>query len=144
MLRCRLGGWLHDLGKVAIPDRILSKAGPLLDDEWAVMRTHAALGGEIVGRIPGLADAAPAVRHHHERYDGGGYPDGLVGDEIPIEARIVGAVDTWSAMTEERVYRSGLARDEALVELERSSGTQLDPDVVAALKAVLVAFPTPR
>ena len=130
VLRCRLGGWLHDLGKVAIPDRVLSKAGPLTDDEWAVMRTHAALGGEIVGRIPGLADAAPAVRHHHERYDGGGYPDGLVGDEIPIEARIVGAVDTWSAMTEDRVYRSGLARAEALIELERCSGTQLDPAVV--------------
>jgi diguanylate cyclase (GGDEF)-like protein len=144
VLRCRLGGWLHDLGKVAIPDRILSKAGPLTDDEWAVMRTHAALGGEIVGRIPGLADAAPAVRHHHERYDGGGYPDGLIGDEIPIEARIVGAVDTWSAMTEERVYRTGLIRDEALVELERSAGTQLDPEVVAALKAVLAAFPAPR
>jgi diguanylate cyclase (GGDEF)-like protein len=144
VLRCRLGGWLHDLGKVAIPDRILSKAGPLNDDEWAVMRTHAALGGEIVGRIPGLADAAPAVRHHHERYDGGGYPDGLIGDEIPIEARIVGAVDTWSAMTEERVYRTGLVRDEALVELERSAGTQLDPEVVAALKAVLAAFPAAR
>jgi HD-GYP domain-containing protein (c-di-GMP phosphodiesterase class II) len=108
------------------------------------MRTHAALGGEIDGRIPGLADAAPAVRHHHERYDGGGYPDGLLGDEIPVEARIVGAVDMWSAMTEERVYRTGLAREEALVELERSAGTQLDPDVVAALKAVLAAFPTPR
>jgi two-component system, cell cycle response regulator len=144
VLRCRLGGWLHDLGKVAIPDRILSKAAALTDDEWAVMRTHASLGGEIVGRIPGLADAAPAVRHHHERYDGGGYPDGLVGDEIPIEARIVGAVDTWSAMTEDRVYRAGLARREALVELERCSGTQLDPAVVASLKAVLAAFPTPR
>jgi diguanylate cyclase (GGDEF)-like protein len=144
VLRCRLGGWLHDLGKVAIPDRILSKAGALSDDEWAVMRTHASLGGEIVGRIPGLADAAPAVRHHHERYDGGGYPDGLVGDEIPVEARIVGAVDTWSAMTEDRVYRTGLARREALVELERSAGTQLDPQVVEALKAVLAAFPVPR
>jgi diguanylate cyclase (GGDEF)-like protein len=144
VLRCRLGGWLHDLGKVAIPDRVLSKAGPLTDDEWAVMRTHASLGGEIVGRIPGLADAAPAVRHHHERYDGGGYPDGLVGDEIPIEARIVGAVDTWSAMTEDRVYRSGLARTEALIELERCSGTQLDPDVVAALRAVIAAVPAGR
>ncbi|MDX6376626.1 MAG: hypothetical protein QOE98_929 [Gaiellaceae bacterium] len=144
VLRCRLGGWLHDLGKVAIPDRVLSKAGPLTDDEWAVMRTHAALGGEIVGRIPGLADAAPAVRHHHERYDGGGYPDGLVGDEIPIEARIVGAVDTWSAMTEDRVYRSGLARIEGLIELERCSGTQLDPAVVAALRAVVDAVPAGR
>ncbi len=144
VLRCRLGGWLHDLGKVAIPDRVLSKAGPLTDDEWAVMRTHASLGGEIVGRIPGLADAAPAVRHHHERYDGGGYPDGLVGDEIPIEARIVGAVDTWSAMTEDRVYRSGLARTEALIELERCSGTQLDPVVVAALRAVVAAVPAGR
>jgi diguanylate cyclase (GGDEF)-like protein len=144
VLRCRLGGWLHDLGKVAIPDRVLSKAGPLSDDEWAVMRTHASLGGEIVGRIPGLADAAPAVRHHHERYDGGGYPDGLIGDEIPIEARIVGAVDTWSAMTEDRVYRSGLARAEALIELERCSGTQLDPAVVAALRAVIAAVPAGR
>ena len=144
VLRCRLGGWLHDLGKVAIPDRVLSKAGPLTDDEWAVMRTHAALGGEIVGRIPGLADAAPAVRHHHERFDGGGYPDGLAGDEIPIEARIVGAVDTWSAMTEDRVYRSGLARVEALIELDRCAGTQLDPVVVAALRAVVAAVPAGR
>ncbi len=123
---------------------MLSKAGPLTDDEWAVMRTHAALGGEIVGRIPGLADAAPAVRHHHERFDGAGYPDGLAGDEIPIEARIVGAVDTWSAMTEDRVYRSGLARVEALIELERCSGTQLDPAVVAALRAVVASVPAGR
>jgi putative nucleotidyltransferase with HDIG domain len=139
VLRCRLGGWLHDVGKVAIPDRVLSKPGPLDDDEWAVMRTHAAIGSEIVGRIPGLAEAAPIVRHHHERWGGGGYPDGLAGEEIPLEARILTAVDSFCAMTEDRVYRRGMEHEEAITELRRCAGTQLDPVVVEALCEVLLA-----
>ena len=138
-LRCRLAGWLHDVGKIVIPDRILAKPGKLDEDEWAVMRTHAAVGSELVARTPGLEDVAPAVRHHHERVDGRGYPDGLAGAAIPIEARIVAVADTWSAMTEDRVYRQAHDAATALTELERAAGSQLDPQVVAALQRVLRA-----
>ena len=103
------------------------------------MRTHAAVGAELVARTPGLEDVAPAVRHHHERVDGRGYPDGLVGAVIPIEARIVAVADTWSAMTEDRVYRRAHDAGTALTELERAAGSQLDPQVVAALQRILRA-----
>ena len=89
MLRCRLGGWLHDIGKVAIPDSILAKPGSLDDAEWRIMRAHPEIGEQLIRRISAVSMAAAAVRHHHERVDGGGYPDGLVGEEIPIEARVV-------------------------------------------------------
>ena len=135
--RCVLGGWLHDAGKVAMPDAILSKPGPLTEDEWAVMRTHAAHGEAIVLRIPSLRESAPAVRHHHERFDGGGYPDGLAGAEIPIEARIIGAADAYCAMTADRVYSAARTPAEAAAELRRSAGTHLDPDVVVALLAAI-------
>ncbi len=127
VMRCRLAGWLHDLGKIAIPDAILTKRGPLDEAEWAVMRTHAAIGEAILRRIAGLADAAPAVRHHHERFDGSGYPDGLAGDEIPIEASIVACADTYSAITVDRVYRAARTPNEAIAELRACAGSQLDP-----------------
>jgi diguanylate cyclase (GGDEF)-like protein/putative nucleotidyltransferase with HDIG domain len=136
-LRVRLAGLLHDVGKVAVPDAILTKPGPLDAAELEVMRHHAAVGAEIVSRIGGLADTAAAVRHHHERVDGRGYPDGLAGDGIPLEARIIGAVDTYSAMIEHRVYRPALTVDEALAELRRAAGSQLDPAVAAALATVV-------
>jgi diguanylate cyclase (GGDEF)-like protein len=131
--RTRLGGWLHDVGKVAVPDRILTKPGPLEAHEWLHIRTHPEIGEELIRRIPALAGAARAVRHHHERYDGQGYPDGLLGESIPIEARIVAAADTYCAITDDRIFRSSRSHDEAILELERSAGTQLDPWVVAAL-----------
>jgi diguanylate cyclase (GGDEF)-like protein len=137
VLRCRLGGWLHDVGKAAIPARILEKPGPLDDEEWRLMRTHPAVGEDIVRRVPALREAAAAVRHHHERYDGRGYPDGLAAAAIPIEARIVAAADAFSAMTADRVYSVARSPDEAAAELRRSAGSHLDAAVVAALLDVL-------
>ena len=137
VLRCRLGGWLHDVGKVAIPPQILEKPGPLDPAEWEVMRTHPVIGEEIVRGFAALREAAAAVRHHHERYGGGGYPDGLAGTAIPIEARIVAAADAFSAMTVDRVYSQARTPDGAAIELRRSAGAHLDPAVVEALLAVL-------
>ena len=99
-LRCRLGGLLRDVGKIALPDAVLLERGPLDDRGWDVMRTHSAIGEGIVLQNPLLRDAAPAVRHHHERWDGKGYPDGLAGTAIPVEARVVAAADAYGAVTE--------------------------------------------
>jgi diguanylate cyclase (GGDEF)-like protein/putative nucleotidyltransferase with HDIG domain len=137
VLRCRLAGWLHDVGKLTVPEHVLTKPGPLDDAEWQIMRTHAAVGATIVHRVAALQEAAPAVRHHHERYAGGGYPDGLAGDAIPIEARIVAAADAYSAMTATRPYSAARPPHEAAAELRRSAGSHLDPGVVEALLAVL-------
>jgi diguanylate cyclase (GGDEF)-like protein len=139
VLRCRLAGWLHDVGKVAIPHRVLAKPGPLDAEERQVMMTHAAFGGDLVARTPGIAESARAVRHHHERWDGKGYPDGLAGPDIPIEARVVAAADTWNAMTQDRVYRRALDFDAACAELLTTAGSQLDPRVAEALLAVVRA-----
>jgi diguanylate cyclase (GGDEF)-like protein len=137
VLRCRLGGWLHDIGKAAIPAAIINKPGPLDDDEWAAMRTHPAVGEAIVREVAAIRDAAPAVRHHHERYDGTGYPDRLAGNAIPIEARIIGAADAYAAITGVRVYSPARSPEDAAAELRRSAGTHFDPLVVDALLAVL-------
>ncbi|HEY3614164.1 MAG TPA: HD domain-containing phosphohydrolase [Gaiellales bacterium] len=139
VLRCRLAGWLHDVGKIAIPDCVLAKPGPLDDEERQTMMSHAAFGADLVARTPGISDSAQAVRHHHERWDGKGYPDGLARAEIPIEARIVAAADTWHAMTQDRVYRSALSFAEAMAELGQAGGSQLDPAVTRALLAILRA-----
>ncbi|MDP9345004.1 MAG: diguanylate cyclase [Actinomycetota bacterium] len=129
--RCRLAGLLHDVGKAAISDAVLLKPTALDEGEWALMRTHPDRGAELVERVAELREAAPAVRHHHERWDGGGYPAGLAGEAIPFEARVVAVVDAYSAMTADRPY--------AFAELERSAGSQLDPAAVAALFSVLGA-----
>jgi diguanylate cyclase (GGDEF)-like protein/putative nucleotidyltransferase with HDIG domain len=136
-LVCRLGGWLHDVGKVAIPDAIIHKGGSLDEPERRVLRRHAEIGEQIIVRIPALKEASRAVRHHHERYDGSGYPDGLAGDAIPIEARIVAVADTFSAITAGRAYQPALEQDAALEQLRLSAGRALDPAVVAALSAVI-------
>jgi diguanylate cyclase (GGDEF)-like protein len=136
-LLCRIGGWLHDVGKIAIPERILTKPTALDDAEWAVMKTHPVVGDKIVRRVAGLHDAAPAVRHHHERFGGGGYPDGLTGQAIPIEARIVCAADAYSAITTNRPYSAARSPQEAAAELRRSAGAHFDPKVVEALLSVL-------
>jgi diguanylate cyclase (GGDEF)-like protein len=137
VLRARMGGLLHDVGKVAIPDAVLGKAGPLTPEEWALMHAHCAHGEAIVSGFPDLRDLAPVVRHHHERWDGGGYPDGLAGEEIPLEARIIATADTYSAMVTDRVYRAALPTMTAIEELRRVSGSQLDVRVVNALLELL-------
>jgi diguanylate cyclase (GGDEF)-like protein len=137
VLRCRLAGWLHDVGKIAIPDRVLGKPGPLSAAEWRVMVTHAAFGADLVARTPGIAESASAVRHHHERWDGEGYPDRLSGHDIPVEARVVAAADTWNAMTHDRVYRRALDFEAACAELLGISGSQLDPSVAQALLEIV-------
>ena len=134
-----VGALLHDIGKVAIPDYILQKPGPLSGEEHVIIKQHPVLGAKILGRIGELSAALPAVRHHHEWFDGSGYPDGLRGEEIPFLARIILAADAFDSMTRDRVYRSGVPTATALKELERNSGTQFDPAVVVALVRVVEA-----
>ena len=133
----RDGAMLHDVGKVAIPNEILYKPGPLDDGEWAVMREHPAIGERIIRRTPELVDLAPIVRHEHERWDGEGYPDGLSGTEIPIGSRVILACDAYNAMITQRPYREPMSDADARAELEAGAGTQFDPGVVDALLAVL-------
>jgi diguanylate cyclase (GGDEF)-like protein len=128
---------LHDIGKVGVPDRILHKAGPLAGDEWELMREHPLIGERILRAIPGLGGVARMVRHEHERFDGGGYPDGLRGDAIPIGSRIILACDAYHAMTSDRAYRSAMEHEEAIAELARGAGSQFDPRIVGALVSYL-------
>ena len=140
----RDGAMLHDVGKVAIPNEILYKAGPLDDGEWEVMRQHPVIGERILLRTPELAAIAPLVRHEHERWDGLGYPDGLAGRDIPAGSRIIFACDAYNAMITDRPYREPMSHAEALDELMRGAGTQFDPDVVNALIEVLAFRPKPQ
>ncbi|MFL5884014.1 MAG: GAF and HD-GYP domain-containing protein [Thermoleophilaceae bacterium] len=130
---------LHDVGKLAVDDAVLRKPEPLEGGEWALVRRHAEWGASKLAEIPGLEPTAAIVRFHHERWDGGGYPDGLVGEQIPLASRIVAACDAYRAMVEDRPYRAALSHEDALAELEAGSGSQFDPDVVDALLAVLQA-----
>jgi putative nucleotidyltransferase with HDIG domain len=132
------GALLHDVGKVAIPNEIINKPGPLDDEEWAVMKTHTIEGQRMLERVGGLlARVGLVVRASHERFDGGGYPDGLAGDAIPLASRIVSACDAFNAMTTDRSYRKALITGVAVAELRANSGTQFDPVVVDALCAVV-------
>jgi len=131
------GGWLHDVGKIGVPDAILSKKGALSDDEWRSIRQHPVLGKKIIEQAPELMDVVPLVLHHQERYDGSGYPDHLRGEQIPLGARIIAAADAYHAIRSDRPYRSGRGHDEARDELIRCAGRQFDPAVVEALVAIL-------
>ncbi len=135
----RTGAELHDIGKAAIPDAILSKPGPLDADEWAFMRRHTIIGERIVASAHALAGVAKLVRSSHERWDGTGYPDGLAGDEIPLGARIIFVCDAFDAMLAERPDSAALEFETALAELERCAGEQFDPQVVTAFVAVVRA-----
>jgi diguanylate cyclase (GGDEF)-like protein/putative nucleotidyltransferase with HDIG domain len=128
----RLAGSLHDLGKLAIPEEILRKPGPLTGPERLVVERHPQIGFRMLDSL-GIEPIADWILHHHERWDGRGYPDRLPGAEIPLGARIIFVVDAYDAMTSDRVYRGRLTQDDALAELERCAGTQFDPAVVAAL-----------
>jgi diguanylate cyclase (GGDEF)-like protein/putative nucleotidyltransferase with HDIG domain len=131
--RVAMAALLHDIGKVAIPDRILNKPGRLDPAEWELMREHPVIGERILRAIPGMGAVARIVRHEHERFDGSGYPDGLHGEQIPIGSRIILACDTYSAMTTSRPYRDAMPHAEAVAELARCAGTQFDPKVTEAL-----------
>ncbi|HEY8655484.1 MAG TPA: HD domain-containing phosphohydrolase [Candidatus Limnocylindria bacterium] len=120
------GGVLHDLGKIAIRDAILLKPGPLTSEEFAIMRTHADEGARICEPLHSTEHYVPIIRHHHERLDGGGYPDGLAGDSIPVGARLVAVADAWDAMVTDRPYRKGLPAAEAIRRLQEGAGTQWD------------------
>ncbi len=131
------GGVLHDLGKALVPAEILLKTGPLTETEWEVMRTHSATGVSICEPLRSTARFLPIIRHHHERYDGTGYPDHLAGVDIPVAARIAAVADAWDAMVNERPYRKALPRDEALRRLTRGAGTQWDAQFVELFAGLL-------
>jgi putative nucleotidyltransferase with HDIG domain len=127
----------HDIGKLAIPDAILLKPASLTDNEWELMQRHADEGARIIDRLGFLNDAVPAIRHHHERFDGTGYPDRLKGDEIPLGARIIHVADALDSMLTTRIYRAARPATEALDELRRAAGTQFCPRCVSALERIL-------
>jgi HD-GYP domain-containing protein (c-di-GMP phosphodiesterase class II) len=129
-----LAGKLHDVGKVAVPDSILRKRGKLTEAEWRCVQRHPSIGANLVSHVPSLARLAPIIRSHHERYDGAGYPQGLRGEEIPLEARIVAVVDAFDAMISDRPYRLRMSVEGARQRLRECAGTQFDPEVVLALE----------
>lgn len=131
----RLGGSLHDVGKIAVNASVLQKPGPLTDDELDHIRMHPVAGARLIEGVPDFRAALPYVLHHHEWWDGTGYPSGLSGEEIPVEARVLCIADAFDAMTSERAYRRALTVDEALGELERCAGTQFDPELAHAFVA---------
>jgi HD-GYP domain-containing protein (c-di-GMP phosphodiesterase class II) len=128
---------VHDLGKVGIPDSILFKPGSLTGKEWEIMRQHPEKGYRIAQATTDLAGIADLILMHHERWDGHGYPLGLAGEEIPIECRILAIADSFDAMTNDRPYRKAMPVEEALAELEKCSGTQFDPQLVAAFLEIM-------
>lgn len=126
----RTAAILHDIGKIGIKDEILNKAGKLTKEEYETIMKHPSIGADIIGKVNFLQDVTKIVRHHHEKYDGTGYPDGLKGEEIPIEASILMIADTYDAMTTDRPYRKALTKEMAIEELRKYSGTQFDPRLV--------------
>jgi putative nucleotidyltransferase with HDIG domain len=135
----RRGALLHDVGKIGVPDNVLRKPTALSEGEWGIMKRHPEFGARIIAGIPFLEDVARIVRHHHERWDGMGYPDGLKGDRIPLGARIFAVGDSFDAMTSDRPYRRGLLIDAAREEIRRCASSQFDPAVVTAFLSIPVA-----
>lgn len=129
----RQAGIVHDIGKIAIPDRILTKRGRLSEDEFQLIKLHPIMGASILSRIPSMKALVPTVLHHHERWDGAGYPSGTTGVDIPLEARIIFAADAFDAMTSVRTYGKTYKPEEALAEMRRHSGKQFDPLAIDAL-----------
>jgi putative two-component system response regulator len=133
----RIGGYLHDVGKIAIADRILLKPGPLTPEEYEEMQRHSEIGGAIVQTHEAMTEIARIVRHHHERFDGTGYPDRLVAADIPLGARIIAVADAFSAMTTNRVYRAAIPAEAAWQELRTNAGSQFDPAIVELFEQVV-------
>ncbi|MCZ4496307.1 MAG: metal dependent phosphohydrolase, partial [Thermoleophilia bacterium] len=137
-----LAGLLHDIGKIGVPGRVLNKTAPLDDEEYELMKTHAAMGADILGEVDLYADIAILVRYHHERIDGRGYPEQLAGDAIPAISRMISVADTYSAMTTDRPYREGMPTEKAMSILKECRGTQLDSDFTDAFLRILVVADT--
>jgi HD-GYP domain-containing protein (c-di-GMP phosphodiesterase class II) len=137
-------GLLHDLGKIGVPEHILRKQGPLTDEEWIAMRRHPLTGAQIVAPLEFFADAVLIVRHHHERHDGSGYPDGLKGDGIPVGARVVAIADVYDALTSERPYRRKLAREEAVQVMRDDAGLTLEPRLTELFLDLVIDAPADR
>jgi diguanylate cyclase (GGDEF)-like protein/putative nucleotidyltransferase with HDIG domain len=133
----RLAALLHDIGKLTVPDDVLCKPGPLDEEEWAQMRQHPTTAVHILSGISSTDDAKPAIHHHHEHFDGSGYPDGLAAEEIPLASRILLVTDAFDAMTTDRPYHKAMSVEEAIEELKRHSGTQFDPAVVEAFLRIV-------
>ncbi len=132
----QFGGLLHDIGKIGIPDQILNKPSRLSEEEFQVMKSHSALGAGLLRQVDSLSHLVPLVLYHHERFDGRGYPDGLVGKQIPLGARILNVADSFETITSDRVYHKARSFDEGLAEIKRCSGGQFDPEIVAAFDGV--------
>ena len=130
-------GLLHDIGKIGVPDSILNKPDKLTSREYAIMKTHVDIGGEILKDFTSIKNVADGAKYHHERYDGKGYSTGLKGEEIPLTARIIGLADAFDAMTSKRVYRPAMKMDKVLQELKKGSGSQFDPKLVEILLGLL-------
>jgi len=128
---------LHDIGKIGIPDKVLNKKEKLNEEDWRAIKAHPKLGATIIGNIPNLVPCVSSILHHHERWDGGGYPEGLKGEEIPIEARILSIVDSFAAMTSARPYRLALPHEEILKELRQGAGLQFDPKLVEVFIGII-------
>ncbi len=128
--------WLHDIGKLTVSTAILDKPGPLDGDEWTEMQQHPVRGADFLALAPAFTLVAPMVRHHHERFDGSGYPLGLAGANIPLGSRIISVVDAYDAMTTERPYRRAMKLTAALEEIQRCAGTQFDPQIVTAFNSI--------
>ena len=140
--RLRAAALLHDIGKIGVSDRLLTKRGPLLDADWSLIRSHPDLGVTVIKHVDGLRDCLAGIKYHHEHYDGTGYPAGLKGEDIPLDARILAVADVFDAMTSERPYRDGRStEEEALEEMARCAGTQLDPLIVGAFANVRRSIP---
>jgi putative nucleotidyltransferase with HDIG domain len=137
----RYGGLFHDIGKIGVPDAILLKPARLTPDEYQVMKRHSEDGAQIVGKLARLRETVPLIRHHHEHWNGRGYPDGLAGEQIPLDASIVGLADAWDAMTTERPYARALTLAEALAQIREGRGTQFAPVVVDAFLGLVVERP---
>lgn len=135
--KVHIGAHLHDVGKIGIPDAVLTKPGRLTEEEFELIRQHSAIGYTIVKKVKILEPIADIVRHHHERIDGRGYPDALKGEEISLGARIVAVADAFDAMTSKRTYRIRVSYEEAITELERCAGAQFDPRVVSAFATII-------